>query len=87
MGQKFCQIVLSSMVRKFENSKWPPFFARQNFFENWDGYVFLCFAILAKNSKIQNGRQFGRDKTFLKIGMTTLQRHPVGQNFRPNPFI
>ena len=23
---------------KFENSKWPPFFARQNFFQNWDNY-------------------------------------------------
>ena len=26
----FCEI--------FENSKWPPFFARQNFLENWHGY-------------------------------------------------
>ena len=25
-------------LRKFENSKWPPFFARQIFFENWDNY-------------------------------------------------
>ena len=23
---------------KFENLKWPPFLARQNFFENWHGY-------------------------------------------------
>ena len=23
---------------KFENSKWPPFLARQNFFEIWHGY-------------------------------------------------
>ena len=23
---------------KFENSKWPPFFARQKFFQNWDNY-------------------------------------------------
>ena len=23
---------------KFENSTWPPFFARQNFFQNWDNY-------------------------------------------------
>ena len=23
---------------KFENSKWPPILARQNFFENWHGY-------------------------------------------------
>ena len=24
--------------KKFENSKWPPFFARNFFFENWHGY-------------------------------------------------
>ena len=23
---------------KFENSKWPPFLARQKFFQNWDNY-------------------------------------------------
>ena len=39
-------------AQKFENSKWPPFLARQNF--------------------------------FLKIGMATLQRYPVGQKFRRN---
>ena len=46
--------------------------------------TFLWFAIFAKNSKIQNGRHFLRDKIFLKIGMATLQRHPVGQKFRRN---
>ena len=25
-------------AQKFENSKWPPFLARQNFFENWHGH-------------------------------------------------
>ena len=25
-------------AQKFENSKWPPFLARQNFFKNWHGY-------------------------------------------------
>ena len=25
-------------AQQFENSKWPPFLARQNFFENWHGY-------------------------------------------------
>ena len=24
--------------KKFENSKWPPFLARQKFFQNWDNY-------------------------------------------------
>ena len=37
-----------------------------------------------KNSKIQNGRHFWRDKIFLKIGMATLQIYPVGQKFRRN---
>ena len=39
---------------------------------------------LRKNSKIQNGRHFWQDKIFLKIGMATLQRYPVGQKFRRN---
>ena len=96
-----------NFCENFENSKWPPFLARQKFFENWENYsrdilwvknfveialsstvfeiqAFLCFAIFAKISKIQNGRHFGRDKNFLKIGKTTLQRYPVGQKFRRN---
>ena len=27
-----------NFCEKFENSKWPPFFARENFFQNWDNY-------------------------------------------------
>ena len=27
-----------NFCEKFENSKWPPFLARQNVFENWHGY-------------------------------------------------
>ena len=27
-----------NFCEKFENSKWPPFLARQIFFENWHGY-------------------------------------------------
>ena len=27
-----------NFCEKFENSKWPPFLARQNFFQNWDSY-------------------------------------------------
>ena len=27
-----------NFCEQFENSKWPPFLARQNFFENWHGY-------------------------------------------------
>ena len=31
----FCVL---QFCEKFENSKWPPFFARNFFFENWHGY-------------------------------------------------
>ena len=27
-----------NFCEKFENSKWPPFLASQNFFQNWDNY-------------------------------------------------
>ena len=27
-----------NFCENFENSKWPPFWARQNFLENWDNY-------------------------------------------------
>ena len=27
-----------NFCEKFENSKWPPFLERQNFFQNWDNY-------------------------------------------------
>ena len=45
---------------------------------------FYVLQFLRKNSKIQNGRHFWRDKNFFKIGITTLQRYPVGQKFRRN---
>ena len=31
----FCVL---QFLRKFENSKWPPFLARKFFFQNWDNY-------------------------------------------------
>ena len=86
--------VFCNFCEKFENSKWPPFWERQNFFENRDGYstempcgsnispksLYLArfsrnkhFCVLQFLRKIQNGRHFGRDKIFLKIGMATLQ--------------
>ena len=42
------------------------------------------FCVLQFLQKIQNGRHIWRDKNFLKIGMATLQRYPVGQKFRRN---
>ena len=38
----------------------------------------LCFAILGKNSKIQNGRHFWGGEKFLKIAKTTFLTYPVG---------
>ena len=93
---------------KFENSKWPPFFARNFFFENWHGYSaeipcgskisskslylagfsrykhFYVLQFLRKIRKFKMAAIFGETKMFLKIGMATLQRYPVGQKFRRN---
>ena len=43
-----------------------------------------CFSIFGKNSKIQNGRHFWGGENFLKIGMSTFVRYPVGRKFRRN---
>ena len=34
-----------NFCEKFENSKWPPFLARQKFFQNWDNYGFRDISI------------------------------------------
>ena len=44
----------------------------------------LCFAIVGKNSKIQNGCHFWGGENFLKIAKITFLRYPVGQKFRRN---
>ena len=38
----------------------------------------LCFAIFAKNSKIQNGRHFWGGENFWKIAKIAFLRYPVG---------
>ena len=38
----------------------------------------LCFAIVGKNLKIQNGRHFWGGENFLKIAKITFLRYPVG---------
>ena len=40
--------VFCNFCEKFENSKWPPFFARQKFFENWEKYS-GCDILRVKN--------------------------------------
>ena len=44
----------------------------------------LCFAILGKNSKIQNGRHFWGGENFVKITKSTMLRYPVGRKFWRN---
>ena len=44
----------------------------------------LCFAILGKNSIIQNDRHFWGGENFLKIAKITFLRYPVGRKFRRN---
>ena len=39
-----------NFCEKFENSKWPPFLARQKFFQNWDN----CSAEIPRGSKISS---------------------------------
>ena len=41
----------------------------------------LCFAILGKNSKIQNGRHFWGGENFLEITKSTMLRYPWVENF------
>ena len=38
----------------------------------------LCFSILGKNSKIQNGRHMWEGENFLKIAKSTFLRYPLG---------
>ena len=51
-------------AQKFENSKWPPFLARQNFFENWHGYSveIPCGSKISSKSLYQ--ARFSRYKHF-----------------------
>ena len=44
----------------------------------------LCFAIVGKNLKIQNGRHFWGGENFLKIGKIAFLRYPLGRKFRRN---
>ena len=44
----------------------------------------VCFVILGKNSKIQNGCHFWGGENFLKIAHNTFLRYPVCRKFRRN---
>ena len=78
-----------NFCEKFENSKWPPFLARQNFFEKRHGYSaeIPCGSKISSKSLylvrfsrykhfyvLQFLRKIRKFKFFLKIGITALQR-------------
>ena len=44
----------------------------------------LCFAILGKNSKIQNSRHFWGEENFFENCQEYISRYPVGRKFRRN---
>ena len=73
---------------KFENSKWPPFLARQNFFENWHGYSaeIPCGSKISSKSLYLAG--FSRYKHFYVLQfLRKIQKWPpflARQNFFEN---
>ena len=53
-----------NFCKKFENSKWPPFLARQNFFENWHDYSEEIPCVSKISSKSLYLARFSRYKHF-----------------------
>ena len=53
-----------NFCEKFENSKWPPFLARENFFQNWDNYSAAIPCGLKISSKSLYLARFSRYKHF-----------------------
>ena len=49
----FCVL---QFCEKFENSKWPPFFARNFLFENWHGYSAAIFMFCNFCEKFENSK-------------------------------
>ena len=105
---RYKHFYVCNFCETFENSKWPPFLARQLFFLNRHGYSaeipcgskisskslylvrflrykhFYILQFLRKIRKFKIAAIFGETNFFFKIGITTLQRYPVGQKFRRN---
>ena len=95
-------------LRKIRKFKMAAIFGETNFFENWHGYSayipcgskisskslylagfsrykhFYVLQFLQKIRKFKMAAIFGETNFFFKIGITTLQRYPVGQKFRRN---
>ena len=53
-----------NFCEKFENSKWPPFLARQKFFQNWDNYSAEIPCGSKISSKLLYLARFSRYKHF-----------------------
>ena len=63
---------------KFENSKWPPFLGRGNFFKNCQEYdAQIPYGLKLSTKSLYLAR-------FLKIAKSTFLRYPVGRKFRRN---
>ena len=76
------EIFLKIAKRTFLNTLWVENFNEITLFCTVKAS--LCFAIVGKNSKIQNGCHFWGGENFLKIAKITFLRYPVGQKFRRN---
>ena len=53
-----------NFCKNFKNSKWPPFLARQNFFENWENYSAGLSCGSKISSKLLYLARFSRYKHF-----------------------
>ena len=60
-------------------------FRRNHYLARFSRYKhFYVLQFLRKIQKFKMATIFGETKIFLKIGMATLQRYPMGQKFRQN---
>ena len=62
---RYKHFVFCIFCEKFENSKWPPFWARQNIFENWDVYSAEIPCGSNVSSKLLYLARFSRYKHFV----------------------
>ena len=71
-----------NFCEKFENSKWPPFLARENFFQDWDNYSaeIPCGSKISSKSLYLAG--FSRYKHFCVLQfLRKLQKIQNGRHF------
>ena len=61
---RYKHFVFCNFCENFENSKWPPFWARQKFFENWENYSAEIPCVSKISSKSLYLARFSRYKHF-----------------------